>query len=481
MTKRVVVKSLAIALIVLCVAFTSTKAIGASDAPALICSNRATAFVGATVIDGRGGQPIDDSILIICKSRIAAIGKRSRIIIPVDAYVVEASGKYLIPGFIDANVHSVQDVPPELVNHQDVLVERGISFLQRHLEAGITTVRDTYGALGPTLRIRALIDGGQIVGPRLLVAGNIIGWGGYGSETFTGGNRKLTDLERQANELITQGVGEELADLDTDTLRVRIRQYLAKGVDFLKYGGTTHGYTPSLIEFSPGAQAAIIEEAHKRGKMVSTHCTTPEGIKMCVQAGVDIIQHAGSSTAPISPELASYIVDHHVVCSMQTLTKHFYEGYASRHPEFRSRFEQESVPPDPVNPNLHQDGTVNSSRIMSYHEPNIRLLIRSGCRIAVESDDQPLTKEVVLPWAIEELVNLGLTPLQAITAATQNGAIAAGGIADYGTLEVKKRADLILLEANPLADIHNITRQEIVMRDGQIVVRGGHILCRPPL
>ena len=93
------------------------------------------------------------------------------------------------------------------------------------------------------------------------------------------------------NDQIAQGAGEDLMDMTPDELRIAINAYLDKGPDFIKYGGTSHFARPTFIGFSPEAQRVLVEEAHKRGKKAETHATTPDGLRLSIEAGIDLIQH----------------------------------------------------------------------------------------------------------------------------------------------------------------------------------------------
>ena len=173
----------------------------------------------------------------------------------------------MTPGFIDTNVHismyaNLETLARYLPRATDVVVEGA----QLELKYGITTVRDSYGELRTLMKVRDTIARGDVIGPRMLVAGNIVGWGGPFSVTFSvTRDSGLSPFQEQVNDLITQGGGEELMDMTPDELRVAINEYLDKGVNFVKYGGTSHWNNPVFIGFSPDAQKALVEEVHKRG------------------------------------------------------------------------------------------------------------------------------------------------------------------------------------------------------------------------
>ncbi len=276
------------------------------------------AIVGATIIDGNGGTPLSNGVLVIEGDRIAAVGPRSSVEVPSDARVIDASGKFVTPGFIDTNVHlslyggHTPERYETLVRYNDRQEEVVLEASQLHLKVGVTTVRDSYGVLPPLIEVRDAIEQGEHVGSRMLVAGNIVGWGGPFSITFSLiGEDGLTVFQERMNELVSQGTGEDLMDMTPQELRVAINAYLDKGVDFVKF-----------------------------------------------------------------------------------------------------------------------DGTI---------------------------------------YAIEGLVELGMTPSQAIVSATKNGAIACGMLDELGTLETGKRADLLVLDADPLQDIGNIRKLHHIIKSGRMV------------
>ena len=150
------------------------------------------------------------------------------------------------------------------------------------------------------------------------VAGNIVGWGGPFSIRFAlMRDSGLSPFQEQVNDLITQGGGEELMDLTPDELRVAINKYLDKGADFVKYGGTSHWNNPVFIGFSLDAQKALVEEVHKRGKMAETHSTSIEGLRLSINAGIDLIQHPEVLDPREMPDdLVQLIQDRKIIGSM---------------------------------------------------------------------------------------------------------------------------------------------------------------------
>ena len=298
-----------------------TVSLVASSAPG--SQGAMLAIVGCTVIDGNGGPPLPDAVVLVRGSRISAVGPRASVRIPDGATVIDAKGGFALPGFIDTNVHlslygGVRDRYETLVRYHSRQNEIVLEAAQLQLKYGVTTVRDSYGMLTPLVQTRDSIARGEAVGARILAAGNIVGWGGPYSVSFNLiPERDLTLFQEQMNDSITQGGGEDLMDMSREELRVAINKYLDKGPDFLKYGGTSHFSQPTLIGFSPEAQKIIVEETHKRGRVAETHSTTIEGLRLSILAGIDLIQHPEILTPREAPDdLVRLIRERNVICSM---------------------------------------------------------------------------------------------------------------------------------------------------------------------
>jgi imidazolonepropionase-like amidohydrolase len=465
--------------------------LGAQTAPSKVASSDTLiALVGATIIDGNGGAPLTDATIVVRGKRITALGPKGSVAVPKGARVVDVAGKYITPGFIDTNVHlSLYNNGESMVRYEDRFLDLVTEAAQTELKYGITTVRDSYGALIPLVTIRDSIARGKLIGPRMLVAGNIVGWGGPKSPLFSNAT-PTTFFDEQMMDFIAQGSGEELLDMSPDEIRVAMRAYLDKGPNFVKYGGTSH--TNNLITFSPRQQEALVDEVHKRGLLAETHSTNPEPLRISVLAGIDLIQHPEVHNVPIPDDLVKLIVDRKVICSVlsNTITGKPWKDY------LKTRQRADSAKADSVkNDTLKAMQRAktgweirNEKRAqgVAIRRANAEALIKGGC-ITTPSTDTYLSSApefmrnpridlhqmpgTATLAAIEGLVELGMTPSQAIVAATKNGAIASQGLKDFGTLEVGKLADLVVLDADPLADIHNIRKLSLVMRDGRIIDR----------
>ena len=449
-----------------------------------------TIIENVTLIDGNAGKPLQGMYVTVVGSEIRVIDDTAPAGMPANATRIAGKGKYLLPGFIDTNVHASvygnsrrRETAVKYGRRNHELVEE---FAQRQLKYGVTTIRDSYGSLVPLMQVRDAIKRGEIVGPRMLVAGNIVGWGGPFSMTFSlMKESELTLFQEQWNDAIAQGAGEELMDMGPEELRVAINAYLDKGPDFVKYGGTSHFRFPSLIGFSARAQQVIVEETHRRNRVAETHATSTEALRMAVEAGIDLIQHPEILSAAYPEDLIDMIVERDVICGLRSNTL---AGKPLADHQARRQAAQEELKNAPP-PATSAEQRRRQEKLGHWYEiqlANARALIKAGCHITIATDNYqgraPEFRRAVKAeyqeagigslLAIEGLVELGMTPMQAIVAGTRNGAIAARGLEHYGTIEVGKSADMVLLDADPLRDIGNIRQQRMVMARGRIIDTG---------
>jgi imidazolonepropionase-like amidohydrolase len=449
---------------------------------------RELTIADVTVIDGTGTPSRAHMTVHIAAGRITAITPAAGTP-PRGPGMIDGRGRYLLPGFIDSNAHlTVYGQPSRRdtsAKYGDRNEELALEVAQRSLKYGVTTLIDSYGVLPPSIVVRDRINRGDAVGSRLLLAGNILGWGGTFSLTFSlTKEADLSYFQEKWNDLMAQDMGEETMDMTPDELRVAMEKYVAKGVDVIKYGGTSHFMRPSLIGYSPAQQAVIVDVAHKHGLPVQTHATSPEGLRLAVEAGIDLIQHPELNSRDLPDALVREIVERNMLCGMRS---NYFTGAArKRHLEKRAEAEASipKLPPPATNAEKwRRYEMLGEGDDIQYR--NAKRLIAAGCRVTPATDSYlgdapefrrtPKTDEaepgIGTIRAIEGLVELGMTPMDAIVAATKNGAASAFRAKDLGTIEPGKIADLILLDADPIADIHNIEKVSTVIAQGRLVDR----------
>jgi imidazolonepropionase-like amidohydrolase/cyclophilin family peptidyl-prolyl cis-trans isomerase len=426
------------------------------------------AITGATLIDGSGAQPIRDAVIVVSDGRIAAAGRRSAVAIPPDAKTIDASGKFVIPGLMDANVHLVLGSSIEFVvryeGHYEELIEEAA---QVTLKNGVTTVFDSWGPLQPLLNVRDRVRNGEAVGSRMFVAGNIVGFSGPFGREF---NRNAETTASKAlvsriNSVWEENVGPPLLYMTPDEVRVEIRKYVGRGIDFLKYGASTHNNL--YLQFSPEAEKAIVEETHRAGIIAQTHTTNVMSLKHAIESSADMLQHC-DVTGPVAiPDaLLDLIRERNVYCA--TL------------PRTRERLHYE----------LGQNASEYGPQLIDVMHFNDIRLVQAGAPLLLSTDGGMMDPDAMEQQKPEQLKDRsttlgdghflwfkamqenGIKPMDAILAATRNIAAAYHKLDDLGTIEKGKLADLVVLDADPLDDLNNIRKISMVMKDGQVVDRG---------
>lgn len=451
-----------------------------------------TAIVGGTIIDGTGAAPLRNGVVLISGERITAVGKRRDVNYSNCEAEIDGRGKYLTPGFIDTNVHVAMPIRPvDFARYFDRLDELAIEGAQFHLKHGVTTIRDSYGVLDPLLAARDAIRNGDVVGADILVAGNIVGWGGQFSTTFRGKPAE-TPFEEWVNEQFTRGSGELLGWMSPDELREAMNTYIDLGVDFIKIGVTDHNHNSPRLMFSQRQLNAIVETTHARGLVAEVHATSPEGMIMSLNAGVDLIQHPEVIGVPITDEILARLDEGKTVCSIHgnNHAGQAWDAVLEREAKAAAKTKDENAGKTTLRRWSKREPTeaTKQKELVAANSRNFRdnaaKILKTNCILTTATDNSmgrpPEFADDPNKWharepglgtlaTIESLVELGRTPSDAIVAATKNGAIALRREDDLGVIEAGKIADIVMLDADPLRDITNIRKLSLVMKRGVVV------------
>ncbi len=407
---------------------------------------------GGTLIDGTGAPAVSGTRILIEDGRIQEIGQQGEGSIPAGAQVIEAAGKYIIPGLIDSHVH--YDMP----------------WLHRlYLANGVTTVRDLGSSIERTLTLRQEISVGNILAPRMFVSGMPINPGSVRA-------MNLSSSKEMAEKLVEAGV------------------------DGIKVTGYT---TEELRE--------IVEVAHANGLIVYGH-TGPKrgnrgpGARLAIEAGLDGIEHAlgiledaMDQAVPVPADYDPFDSSHifrywygrmHSVVNPDTvdeLVRLMVEEdvyFAPTLNNFMRNFVQRNTPEVESDPNLKYIPEDEPDRFGRFTEEDrqewrktMELMKEATYKfheaggLLINGTDSP---GAALPgWSLHQemelFVEAGLTPMEALLTTTLNNAKVLGKEDELGTIEAGKYADLVILDADPLQDITNTQEIHLVIKDGLVL------------
>ena len=429
---------------------------------------QSVAITGVTVIDATGAAPRQDMTVIISGNRISALGKTGEVGVPADSRVVDAKGKFLIPGLWDMHVHW-----------------NDAAYLPLFIANGVTGMRIMWG-LPPHLEQRKRIAEGSLLGPRMVLAGPLID-----------GPRPYWK--------------ESVAAATPEQGRQAVQRTRAEGYDFVK----VYDSLPRAVFF------AVADEARKLNLPLSGHAPAAVGVAAASDAGQKTIEHltgmligvsaveevlrrefaAASRLAPAAESasmlrrlgarmLDTYDADKAAALyaklkangtwQVPTFTVLRFNSYA-REPQhaadprlrYMPSWVREMWARDPRSRDLLPEELDHQKRIFQRRLELVGEMHRAGVGILAGSD-------VLNPWCfagfslhdeLEWLVKAGLSPMAALQAATRNPAVYLDRLKDLGTVEQGKLADLVLLDADPLQDIRNTRKIAAVISEGKLFSR----------
>lgn len=423
-----------------------------SDAQENLRPDVPVAIVGGMLLDGYEAEPIHHSVVIFENGRITAVGQKHDTPIPDDAVIIDAGGRTVMPGLIDAHMHldltghGSYERYYEFMGGMERLEEFMAIAAKQMLRAGVTSGVDL-GAPFQILDFRERIRNGELPGPRLTVSGPWI-------------TRLDYDTVPDEYEIVIESSVEAAA---------RTRELIERGSDVIK---VWVGLTAKDYE-------AVVREAHKANVKVHAHLYSPDSIRMAIDAGVDVFQHVGSARNPPYDDAMLAEIAHKRIPIVQTIShriwvypatvdfpERLYDPVYRKdmpediYAEFISSFE-----------NFHRleymhdigDEIRNSKKSASQ-------FIEHGAYMGVGTDAaSPLNMHDEAIWReLSALVESGMTPIQAISAATKTNAEIIGKFDELGSIEPGKLADIIIVDGNPLRNIEVLDYVDIVVKDGGV-------------
>jgi len=402
-------------------------------------SSKVVAIHAGRLLDVKSGKLLSDQTIVIEDGKIARVGSSSELKVPEDAMLIDLSNATVLPGLIDAHTHLTADLTSIGYEGLGISIPRetliGAKNARITLQAGFTTVRNV-GATGyADVALRDAINAGDVPGPRMLVSGPPLG--------ITGGHCDDNLLPFEYH-VTSDGVADGIA-----AVQQKVRQNIKYGSDLIKIcatgGVVTKGDNPQASQYTLEEMKAIVADAHRLGRKVAAHAHGAQGILWASQAGVDSIEHG------------SYIDDAGIAEMKKNgtyLVPTLYLG-----DWFLANAEKNHVPDFIL---------AKAKAVMPAARQNIAHAFASGVKVAFGTDAAAYPHGLnAHEFAV--MVKLGLTPLQAIQAATVNAADLLGWSGKVGSLEPGAWADIVAVEGDPLKDVTTLERVKFVMKGGEVV------------
>jgi imidazolonepropionase-like amidohydrolase len=406
----------------------SAIGISAAAAPPSV---RVTALVGGTVVAVDGGPAIQNATVLIAGERISQIGPADSTAIPAGAKIIPMTGRWLMPGLMNMHVHLGLKLPGAAGNSlatesdtEEVLRMAGNARLS--LLSGVTTLRLVGEDHGTDFALRAAIDRGEVIGPRIKTAGEVIvPTGGHGS------------LEADGPYALAHAV----------------REQIKNGADWIKIaisGGISDARgSISSAPMTDEEMSTLIEVAHRNGIKVTAHNGSSEAARQALRFGIDGFEHGYHLDAAVLKDMKAkgvWLVPTIVVTQPGALE--FYRKIGSP-PWYLERVKITGAD----------------------HWAMLQNAVRMGVNIALGTDQFPFEPNDGTTATVAEAelyVKAGMTPLQALQAATTQAARMLAMEADAGSVTVGKFADIIAVGADPVKDIHALRTIDFVMKGGVV-------------
>jgi imidazolonepropionase-like amidohydrolase len=421
------------------------EALSAQPADTQHAAPPTVAIRAGRLLDVESGRMLTDQVIIVRDGRIQAVGANLKL--PDEASLIDLSKQTVLPGLVDCHTHlaDLADSEPLSLLRKSAVetAYAAIPNARVTLLAGFTTVRDVgvYRAFND-VAMRDAIANGIIVGPRMYVAGAYI--------TISEGAGAMTGLPPDIQLPVDYRFGEANSPWE---VRQKIRELAHRGADHIKILTTgavlTHGSNPKSIEFTPEEIQAAVDEAKNFGLRVEAHAHAAEGIKNAIRAGAASIEHA------------TLIDDEGIALAKKRGTYLDMDIY-----------DEECIQSAPGTP---ADFLQHDHDLAEAQRQNFTKAVRAGVKMTFGTDAG------VCPHGINArqfafMVKYGMTPLQAIQAATVNAADLIGHSELFGSIKAGKSADIIAVAGDPLTDIRVLENVAFVMKEGTVYKQDGRPL-----
>jgi imidazolonepropionase-like amidohydrolase len=394
------------------------------------------------MLDVLAGRMVERPQIVIVDGRISAVGKQGGGA-PAGARHVDLPGLTLLPGLIDMHVHITND--PRYGGYRGLEFTDnfwtvvGVANAKKTLEAGFTTIRNVGSENYDDVALKQAIEAGYVPGPRIVPATYAIG--------ATGGHCDATEFPpsmKVSSPAVADGA---------EALRAMVRKLRKYGAELIKFCGTGGVFSKTDTvggqQYSLDEMKALVDEAHRLGLKVAVHAHGTSGIKDAIRAGVDTIEHASLA----DEEAFALARQHGTWFSMDIYNDDYILAEGERNGVFKESLEKERL-------------------IGLKQRETFRAAVKAGVRMIFGSDagiypngDNARQFATMVAW--------GMTPMQALQAATANAALALGRQSDVGAIAVGRYGDLVAVAGDPLADVTLLERPAFVMKGGEVVKAPG--------
>ena len=390
------------------------------------------------LLDVDSGKLLSNQTIVVEDERISRIGSTASITIPTSARIIDLSDSTVLPGLIDMHVHLTGDIDAQGYDTLEASIPRnalyGAANARRTLQIGFTTVRNVGAGGFADIALRDAIKNHDVPGPRRRAAGPSLG--------ITGGHCDNNLLPARFT-----SYGDGVAD-GPWAIRKKIRNNIKYGADVIKFCATggvlSKGTTVGAQQYSLEEMVTIVNETHQRDRKVAAHAHGADGIKAAIQAGVDSVEHASM----IDAEGIQMAIENGTFLVMDVYVSDYILEMGEAAGFLPESLEKERLV-----------GQVQRDNFRKAHQAGVRMAFGSDAGVHPHGNNGK---------QFAYMVQYGMTPLEAIQAATINAAELIGWSSEVGNIAEGFYADIIAVRGNPLDDVRQLEDVDFVMKGGKI-------------